>query len=37
MATVLLDGQRALPQRLQECGFTFTYPTLEEALRNLLG
>jgi uncharacterized protein len=36
MATVLLDGQRAIPQRLQECGFTFTYPTAEEALRDLL-
>lgn len=36
MATVLLDGQRAVPNRLQALGFTFTYPTLEEALRNLL-
>lgn len=36
MATVLLDGQRAIPQRLQEFGFTFHYPTAEEALRNLL-
>ena len=35
MATVLLDGQRAVPNRLQAIGFTFTYPTLEEALRNL--
>ncbi len=35
MATVLLDGQRAVPNRLQALGFTFTYPTLEEALRNL--
>ncbi len=36
MATVVLDGQRAIPQQLQALGFTFTYPTLEEALRQLL-
>lgn len=36
MSTVLLDGQRAIPQRLLEFGFTFNYPTAEEALRNLL-
>jgi uncharacterized protein (TIGR01777 family) len=37
MATVVLDGQRAIPQQLQSLGFTFTYPTVEEALRQLLG
>jgi uncharacterized protein len=36
MSTVLLDGQRALPQRLQELGFEFKYPTAEVALRALL-
>ncbi len=36
MATVVLDGQRAIPQKLQALGFTFTYPTLEAALRHLL-
>lgn len=36
MSTVLLDGQRAVPQRLQELGFTFTYPTAEAALHALL-
>jgi uncharacterized protein (TIGR01777 family) len=36
MATVILDGQRAVPQRLQELGFVFKYPTAEEALRELL-
>lgn len=36
MSTVLLDGQRAVPQRLLELGFTFRYPKLEDALRELL-
>jgi hypothetical protein len=36
MATVLLDGQRAMPQRLLDLGFTFKYPTAEAALRALL-
>lgn len=33
---VLLKGQFAYPKRLEEMGFTFTYPTLEPALRNVL-
>jgi uncharacterized protein len=36
MATVVLDGQRAVPQRLAELGFTFRYPDLELALRAVL-
>lgn len=36
MATVLLDGQRVAPQRLQELGYQFKFPHVEEALRNLL-
>jgi NAD dependent epimerase/dehydratase family enzyme len=36
MATVLLDGQRAVPQRLLELGFTFLFPDAESALRDLL-
>ncbi len=36
MATVLLDGQQAVPRRLQELGFTFRFPEAEAALRNLL-
>ena len=36
MSTVLLDGQRALPHRLQELGFEFNFATLDAALRDLL-
>ena len=35
MAAVLLDGQRAAPQRLLELGFAFRFPTIEAALRDL--
>ena len=37
MGTVVLDGQRAVPQHLQELGFEFKYNTVEAALRDLLG
>ncbi len=37
MATVLLDGQRAIPRRLVQLGFTFQFPEAEPALRDLLG
>ena len=33
---VLLKGQRAMPKRLEEMGFTFDHPTLEPALRQIL-
>lgn len=36
MAMVALEGQRVLPKRLTESGFTFHYPQLEPALRQLL-
>ena len=36
MSTVLLDGQRAIPQRLLDLGFAFRFPNAEEALRDLL-
>ncbi len=36
MSTVLLDGQRAVPQNLLDLGFTFRFPDLEAALRDLL-
>lgn len=35
-ATLVLDGQRVLPQRAQSEGYTFRYPTLQLALTNLL-
>ena len=36
LATLLLDGQRQVPQRLLDLGFTFRFPTAEAALRDLL-
>ena len=30
---LLLQGQRVVPARLQDAGFTFAYPSLESALR----
>lgn len=36
VSSVLLEGQRVLPRRLQEAGFVFHYPEIEGALRNLL-
>ena len=35
-ATVLLDGQKAYPQRLLNLGFEFQYPEVEAALASLL-
>jgi NAD dependent epimerase/dehydratase family enzyme len=37
MATLVLDGQRVLPGRARELGFPFRYPSLEGALRQILG
>jgi NAD dependent epimerase/dehydratase family enzyme len=34
--SVILKGQRVIPKRLVEGGFSFRHPQLEEALRNLL-
>lgn len=34
--SVILKGQRVLPKRLLETGFSFQYPEIEGALRNLL-
>jgi uncharacterized protein len=36
MADMLLNGQRAVPQRLAEAGYVFRYPEAGPALRNLL-
>jgi uncharacterized protein (TIGR01777 family) len=36
MSTVLLDGQRAVPRRLLDLGFTFRFPDAEAALSDLL-
>jgi hypothetical protein len=33
---VMLSSQRAVPQRLIKAGFSFYYPELKEALRDLL-
>ena len=35
-AEMLQSGQRVLPQRLLDAGFTFRFRTLEPALQNLL-
>jgi uncharacterized protein (TIGR01777 family) len=36
MATALLDGQRAIPQRLLDMGFTFRFSEVQTALRDIL-
>lgn len=36
VADVVLKGQRVVPQRLQEFGFEFEFPSLEEALHDIL-
>jgi NAD dependent epimerase/dehydratase family enzyme len=36
-ATLVVTGQRVLPKRALELGYTFHYPTLEAALRHILG
>lgn len=35
-AQVILDGQQVLPQRTQASGFTYLYPTVKPALKDLL-
>lgn len=35
MAVILVEGQHAIPKRLQEHDFEFTYPTIEPALKDL--
>ncbi|MFZ5468280.1 MAG: TIGR01777 family oxidoreductase [Myxococcota bacterium] len=37
MSTLLLDGQRVVPKRALDAGFTFAFPHLSGALEDLLG
>lgn len=37
MAEIVLEGQRAVPERLLELGYEFRHPDLDEALRDALG
>jgi uncharacterized protein (TIGR01777 family) len=37
MATVILEGQLAVPNRLTELGFTFEFPHVEGALQDVVG
>jgi uncharacterized protein (TIGR01777 family) len=37
MATIVTNGQRAVPRRAQALGFRFSHPALDEALRSALG
>jgi uncharacterized protein len=37
MATLLLEGQRVLPQAALDAGFSFRYPTADLALRSIYG
>ncbi len=37
VADIVLKGQRVIPQRLLELGFTFDFPEVESALLDLLG
>ena len=36
MSTMILDGQRAIPERLMELGYDFEFKTVDVALRHLL-
>jgi len=36
MSIVILEGQRATPNRLQQAGFEFNFPILEDALNDIL-
>lgn len=37
MAEIVTTGQRAIPRRLEELGFSFAQPEIEPALRDVLG
>jgi NAD dependent epimerase/dehydratase family enzyme len=35
LATILLDGRRAVPQHLQELGYNFKFPSADAAFQEL--
>lgn len=35
MSTLVLEGQKVLPEKLQALGYDFLYPDLRSALRNI--
>ncbi len=35
-AQIVLEGQKVIPQRLQDSGFSFTYPEVSQALKAIL-
>lgn len=37
MATIIVDGQKVMPKRLKELSFSFSFASLEEALKDLYG
>ncbi len=36
MATIVVTGQRAVPERTQALGYRFAHPELDAAIRNAL-
>jgi uncharacterized protein len=36
-AQVLVEGQKVIPQKAMQGGYTFLYPRADQALKNLLG
>jgi hypothetical protein len=36
MSTVVVDGQRAVPEKLSKSGFSFRFPELRGALQDLI-
>jgi NAD dependent epimerase/dehydratase family enzyme len=36
MAEIVLTGQRAVPRKVEDAGYAFRYPKLDEALRAIV-